>query len=221
MRLSDSDVETITDEYRRTGEITLRDKLILSHMPLAWSYMQRSGLAGFTKYEYLSELFYALVDGVTKAHTALRDNNITPYLKSCLKNQSIKYRSRLPLIRVPRDAYAVGFRPPKIKALRPEHCRTPTDRSDLMEFVFSNAKEITETQIVLGLIEGKNYEEIGSDLGLSRARISQIAAGMRERMQRKLRVLEDTNNLVTNVNNSNDFVYEKTSTREVHAVRKM
>lgn len=208
MRLSDREVEAITDTYRQTGEIELRDKLILSHMPLAVSYMQRSGLAGFTKYEFLSELFYALVDGVTKARTALHDNNITPYLKSCLRNRAIKYRSRLPLIRVPRDAYAVGFRPPKIKPLRPEHCRTPNDRSDLMEFVFSNAKEITETQILLGLIEGKNYEEIGHDLGLSRARISQIAAGVRERMQRKLRVLEDTN-----VNSSNNRVHEKITSR--------
>lgn len=208
MRLSDCEVEAITDTYRITGEIELRDKLILSHMPLAVSYMQRSGLSGFTKYEFLSELFYALVDGVTKARTTLHDNNITPYLKSCLRNQAIKYRSRLPLIRVPRDAYALGFRPPKIKTLRPEHCRTPNDRSDLMEFVFSNAKEITETQILLGLIEGKNYEEIGADLGLSRARISQIAAGVRERMQRKLRVLEDTD-----VNSSNNRVHEKAAAR--------
>mgnify|MGYP003510852772 CR=1 FL=1 len=208
MRLSDHEVEVITDTYRKTGDVAARDKLILSHMPLALSYMKRSGFNGFTKYEFLSELFYALVDGVTKAQTKLYDNNITPYLKSCLRNQAIKYRSRLPLIRVPRDAYALGFRPPKIKTLRPEHCRTPTDRNDLLEFVFSHAKEITETQILLGLIEGKNYEEIGDELGLTRSRISQIAAGVRERMQRKLRVLEDTNG-----NDRDNRVHEKSAAR--------
>lgn len=192
-RLSDEEVEKITAEYRLTGSQELRDKLILSHMPLALRYMQQTVYRGFTRFEYLSELFYALVDGVTKAQKNLVDNNITPYLKSCLKSQATRYRSRLPLIRVPRKAYSVGFRPPKIKVLRPEHCQTQNSRDDLLEFVFSNAQEVVETEIIIGLIEGKNYEEIGQDLGLSRARISQIAARVRDRMQRRLRLLEESN----------------------------
>jgi RNA polymerase sigma factor (sigma-70 family) len=162
----------------RAGDLTVKDELIRHHIRTALSIT--AWFVGKADLEDLvSEAMLAVVEAVERAQQKLRDNNITPFIRSNVRGKLARFIDAESGLSE-RQLYKNGVPRPK----RVEMPERSARESDLLQVILDLCSDNREREIVMLKSQYYNDTEVGEMVGLSRQRVGQILSDLEERYGR-------------------------------------
>lgn len=156
--LTDEETVVLVTEYLITGSDSLRDQLIIGHVQLvtglASSFMSQYPTVGD---EFFDAGLVALVVAVSRFPLINRDNNIGPYIRSCVRN------SMLDLLRAK-----------KILQVSEERLEKVPNRETVCFIDFLDACTPDEERLIDLLCTGYTVSEAADELKCSKSHIYSV-----------------------------------------------
>lgn len=207
-RLKDEEITNLTILLRATGCRKSKEELIKSHMYLAASMAGRYiKMHPRREDDLISAALLGLTQAVTWAPARMHDNNITPYIRTTVQRFIRDYLQTDALVAIERREFKRRLENGNIHEVLPYFYFMPSEDKDeenprdseyadvtpevfddpvqeYSEMVQFIHKDNDDLQFILqGLLEGNTYEEIADELGVTKQRICQQVAVLRERVR--------------------------------------
>lgn len=160
-------IENQVRKYR-DGDESVRDELILHHMPIVDKLVCKFINKTHTKDELKEVAYFELVLSVKRAKRTLKDDNLTPYVIRCVQHNLINYvRLKFLVIykRLPRNCANLRER---------LHLDDPVDNEcepgfniELEELIELSIESEVQRAVVRLRLEGETFNSIAAELKVS------------------------------------------------------
>jgi RNA polymerase sigma factor (sigma-70 family) len=193
------EMHQLTEALRISGDKVIADKLIALHIKLACGLAKTFYRRMYQQYtdDIIAVAVLGVVEAVNSAVRTLRDNNITPYIISVVLGRIKNYINRLPIVRVPGDAYRKGHKLTKTEDIDLDNYTANAGRNKKQSSVVQTAivNDVVEyisegdtryKTIIQMLLQGHTQTEVAKTLGVSSQTITDLKHKIEEILIRVL-----------------------------------